>query len=149
MLFLIHSSLPKHLKFNLFLPLLGLHRCFPVPSQLPSQPCLSPKISLGIPAPPPTLSCSPHTPPGTPPLLRALKQPQSEDMKETKIEVNEFEEEIINISADLIDNDEEFIDRELLEELDAIAQKAYEEDTYSDVDVENIPDYYWEYESED
>ena len=62
-------------------------------------------------------------------------------MKETKIEVNEFEEEIINISADVIDNDEEFIDRELLEELDAIAQKAYEEDTYSDVDVENIPDY--------
>ena len=43
--------------------------CSPVPSQLPSQPFLSPKISLGIPAPPPTLSCSPHTPPGTPPLL--------------------------------------------------------------------------------
>ena len=149
MLFLIHSSLPKHLKFNLFLPLLGLHRCFPVPSQLPSQPCLSPKISLGIPAPPPTLSCSPHTPPGTPPLLRALKQTQIDGMKETESEVNTIEDEITNISADDRNSDEEFIARELLAELDAIALKAYEEDTYSDVDVENIPDYYWEYESED
>ena len=42
----------------------------------------------------------------------------------------------------------EFIDRELLEELDALSRKAYEEDTYSDVDVENLPDYYWEYETE-
>ena len=70
-------------------------------------------------------------------------------MKETESEVNTIEDEITNISADDIDSDEEFIDRELLADLDAKALKAYEEDTYSDVDVENIPDYYWEYESED
>ena len=62
------------------------------PAKLPIQSFLSPKIPLDMPPPKPALSCSPHTPPGTPPLLRALKQPQSEDMKETKIEVNEFEE---------------------------------------------------------
>ena len=70
-------------------------------------------------------------------------------MKETESEVNTIKDEITNISADDTDSDEEFIDRELLAELDAIALKAYKEDTYSDVDVENIPDYYWEYESED
>ena len=91
-------------------------------------------------APPPALSCSPCTPTGTPPL-RVPKQTQIDDIRD----------EIVDISADDIDNVEEFIDRELLEELDALNRKAYEEDTYSDVDVENLPDYYWEmeYETED
>ena len=119
-------------------------RCSPPPAQSPSQSCPSPKIPASAPA----VSCSPHTPPGTAPLQPALKQTQIDD-KETESEVNKFEDEIINISADDIDSDEEFIDRELLAELDAIALKAYEEDTYSDVDVENIPNYFWEYESED
>ena len=101
----------------------------------PSQSNLSPKIPLGTPAPPPALSYSPHTPTGTPPL-RYLK------------EEDNFEDEIIDISADDTDNVEELIDRELLAELDAIAQKAYEEDTYSDVDYENLPDHYWEMEYE-
>ena len=107
----------------------------------PIQSNLSPKIPLGTPAPLPALSYSPHTPTGPPPYL---KETQSDDIKETKSEVDE----IIDISADDTDNVEELIDRELLAELDAIAQKAYEEDTYSDVDYENLPDHYWEMEYE-
>ena len=81
--------------------------------------------------------------------FRALKQSESEDVKEAQSGVDD--EEIIDISEDEIDNAEDLIDRALLEELDAIAQKAYDEDTYSDVDAEidNYPDYYWQMEYED
>ena len=99
-----------------------------------------PPPPLATQAPPPAWSCSPFTPTGTPPLC-VPKQTQSDDIRD----------EILDISADDIDNVEEFIDSELLEEQDALSRKAYEEDTYSDVDVENLPDYYWEmeYETED
>ena len=59
------------------------------------------------------------------------------------------DEEILDISEDEIDYAEDMIDRDLLEELDAISRKAYDEDTYSD--IEKYPDSYWEmeYETED
>ena len=59
------------------------------------------------------------------------------------------DEEIVDIFEDETDNAEQIIDRELLEELDAIARKAYDEDTYSDVDPESYPDYCWQMEHED
>ena len=109
--------------------------------------------------------CSPRTPPGTPPTcrdststptpiathtppqpLKTLKHTES-NFKEAQSEVNDME--ILDISEDETDNAEDMIDRELLEELDAIARKAYDEDTYSDVDPESYPDYYWQMEYED
>ena len=59
--------------------------------------------------PPPALSCSPCTPTGTPPLC-VNKQTQRDDIRD----------EILDISADDIDNVEEFIDKELLKELEPL-----------------------------
>ena len=59
------------------------------------------------------------------------------------------DEEILDISEDEIDYAEDMIDRELLEELDAISRKAYDEDTYSDVGPDSYPEYYWQMEYED
>ena len=78
--------------------------------------------------------------------MRPLKQTEN-DVKVAKNEVDD--EEILDISDDETDDAEDMIDRELLAELDAIARKAYDEDTYSDVDPESYPDYYWQMEYED
>ena len=111
--------------------------------------------------------CSPRTPPGPPPRCKdststpvglstdtltlpskVLKQTEN-DLKEAQSEVND--EEIVDISEEEPGNTEELIDREILAELDAISRKAYEEDTYSDVDadIENYPEYYWQMDYED
>ena len=91
----------------------------------------------------PAIGLSPNTLSGPPPVP-ALNQTQNDDAEKAQSEVNN--DEIIDISEN---ETEDFIDRDLLEELDAIAQKAYDEDTYSD--VEKYPDSYWEmeYETED
>ena len=102
--------------------------------------------------------CSPRTPPGTPPTCKEstspptalATNPQSQHLKQPESDVKETnDEEILDISEDEIDYAEDMIDRELLEELDAISRKAYDEDTYSDVDPDSYPEYYWQMEYED
>ena len=106
--------------------------------------------------------CSPKTPPGSPPTCKDSRTstPLASDrppkplkaVEQTESELKEVDDEkIVDISEDQPDNAEDLIDSELLAELDAIAQKAYDEDTYSDVDaeIENYPDYYWQMEYED
>ena len=67
------------------------------------------------------------------------------DLKEAQSEVDD--QKIVDISEDEPDNARDVIDRDLLAELDAIARKAYEEETYNDVDaeIEKYPDYYWQW----